>query len=292
MMARDQPPQRAMPQDRNRHRSADPHVVQVLNMHRRHAAQRRKAQVDRVLTRLQQPHRRVADIRDLPFRVAPVQLARLHRNVLRRKMQPEIRRQHAAVGLGNNLARPVRSEPVHLDPVISGQPPDLLRQVVADRNEVVRRLQCPRCPVVTLEQVSRRKARELLRLLHLQQLAARRGMHQGAPRRSRHPGQPHIHQPCADVGGEILGNGRQRVGIDQPLQRLSQQRCRITPEMRACVGTDRTDPRLRAGQGEQNSMRLDAARNMDRFPVTGHQVGNRPHGRFKAIGHRPRVSLQ
>ena len=114
-------------------------------MDRRHAAQRRAAQVERpgrvVGDRRHERHGRVADVGDQPQPVAAVQLAGLRRDVGRRVVQPEEGVEVVALALGDDLAVPVGVEPVDHHPVEAGQRADPAGRGVGDVEHAAARLQ-------------------------------------------------------------------------------------------------------------------------------------------------------
>ncbi len=116
VVARDEPPQPAVAQERDRHRRPHAHVAQVLEVDRRDAAQRRVGEVERRARRGEQRRDdrlgRVVHVRDEPDPVLLVQRARLRRDVRRRVVQPEERVEVVPARLGHDLPVVVRVEAV------------------------------------------------------------------------------------------------------------------------------------------------------------------------------------
>ena len=117
VMARHEPPQFAVDEQRHRHGSSDAHVAQVFEVDRRHAAQRGEAQIQRAaglrVERRLQRGRLVGHGRDEAQPVLLVQRAGLRRDVGGRVMQAQIRI-HARGGqrLADDRAVPVGVEAV------------------------------------------------------------------------------------------------------------------------------------------------------------------------------------
>lgn len=116
VVARDETPQPAVAQERDRHRRPHAHVAQVLEVDRRDAAQRRVREVERRTRRGEQRRDdrlgRVVHVRDEPDPVLLVQRARLRRDVRRRVVQPEERVEVVPARLGDDLAVVGRVEAV------------------------------------------------------------------------------------------------------------------------------------------------------------------------------------
>ena len=133
VVAGDQPPQLPADDQRDRHRGGDAHVLEVLEVDGRDAAQRRERQVQRRPgPRVQhgvQRHRRVGDVGDEPGPVDRVEAPGLGGDVGGRVVQPEERVEVGAALLGDHLAVPVAVEPVDHHPVELGQLGDLVRQL-------------------------------------------------------------------------------------------------------------------------------------------------------------------
>jgi hypothetical protein len=124
VVAGDQPPEGAIDDQRDRHRSRGAHVAQVLQMHRRDAAQRGQREVQRGAAARQHRYAVVVGIRNDPGRIAQVQRPRLRRDVAGRIAQPEIRRLSPRPVLGNHGAAAVRREAVDHHPVVARQAGD------------------------------------------------------------------------------------------------------------------------------------------------------------------------
>ena len=122
MVTGDQPPQRALDDDRDRHRGGDAHIAQIFAMHRRHAAQMRIGQIQRLAQRALHRHHRhrgIVHIADHPDRVAQIQRPRLLRNVAGREILATKAFQPLVAGLAHHLAGAVRPQLIDHHPVIT-----------------------------------------------------------------------------------------------------------------------------------------------------------------------------
>ncbi|MNE28063.1 hypothetical protein D3C80_1214900 [compost metagenome] len=122
MVAGNQPPERAVDDDRNGHGRAHAHVAQVLAVNGRDAAQVRVGQVQWLAGEVQyrlDRHGSELGIGNDPHRVAQVQGACLLRNVRGGEVLPQKAFEAAALGLGNDLAGAVDAKLVDHHPVIT-----------------------------------------------------------------------------------------------------------------------------------------------------------------------------
>ena len=128
-------PQPALVNQGNGHGGRRAHVAQVLQVHRRHAAQHRVGHVGwavgyRVVHRHQR-HGRVGCVGDEAQPVFEVHGPRLLRHVRGRVVQPQPGRQVLADGLGNDFAALVGRKPVNGHPVEARDGAHLLHGVLA-----------------------------------------------------------------------------------------------------------------------------------------------------------------
>ncbi len=121
VVAGDEPPQPPVPQQGDRHRRPHAHVLQVLDVDRRDAAQRGVGEVQGGAARRvdvgYQRCGRVVDVRDQADPVLLVQRPRLGRNVGGRVVQAQERVEVLALGLGDDLTVVFLVVAVHHDPV-------------------------------------------------------------------------------------------------------------------------------------------------------------------------------
>ena len=136
VVAGDEAPELPAVDQRDRHRRDHAHVGQVLQVHRRDAAQHGAGEVERPAGGRLQRHRRVGRVRDDPHPVGRVQRAGLRRDVAGRVAQAEERLEVGTAVLGDHLAVPLRVEAVDHHPVVAGDRPDVARQ---DGGELVER---------------------------------------------------------------------------------------------------------------------------------------------------------
>ena len=130
MHRRDQAPQRAVFHQRHHHGRLDAHVLEVAGIHHRNAAQDGVAHVDwlagaGVIFR-DERHRDIVDIRQMAEPAQTEHTARRGRDVGRGIMQPEVRFEIVALGLGNHVPAQILGEFVGHDPVVAGEGADLL----------------------------------------------------------------------------------------------------------------------------------------------------------------------
>ncbi|RMP41172.1 hypothetical protein ALQ24_102673 [Pseudomonas syringae pv. antirrhini] len=106
-------------------------------MNRRHAAQCREAQVQRLpgrgSQRRYQGHRNVGGIGNEPNPVQAIQFSRLGGNVGAREVQAAVAGQGAGKCLGNDLAMTLGLEPVNHDPVVTGERLNLVHADIEQR---------------------------------------------------------------------------------------------------------------------------------------------------------------
>ena len=125
MMARDQAPELAADHERGDQRRTDAHVLQILDMDRRHAAQPAQRHVeiaigDRAVPRHDR-HRLVIDIDQHPNAIALIEAARDLRNVGGRIAVAEIGLEMRLAPLGEDFAVSLVVEAVDHDAVVAGQ---------------------------------------------------------------------------------------------------------------------------------------------------------------------------
>jgi hypothetical protein len=272
VVARDQAPELAVPQDRDRHRRRGSHIAHIFEMNRRDAAQERLAEIERLAGRRVRGRldrdRRVAGVRDDPEAVAPIQLAGLGGNVRSGEPQVQVGRQAAVAILADHRAVPALVEPV-------------------DQHAIEPR---QRAHVPGREMAERLDARGALQALH-EGPQDRVGGGALLPRRDRlefeqdqvpRPMRCDVEGPLAEGGGdpdrsqvagprldrlpgEALRPGSERAregrefGADQAGERAPQHGGNVPAGLR--------DPARRGVDGDQQAMRLDAAGDVDRLAV-------------------------
>ena len=125
VVARDQSPQLALAHQRDDEGRGDAHVLQVLQVQRRHAAQPAHRHVELVARRREQArhqrNRLVVDVDQHAHAVAQIQFARALRNVGLRIVQAEVGLEVRFLGLGDDFAVTVRIEAIEHHAVVAGE---------------------------------------------------------------------------------------------------------------------------------------------------------------------------
>lgn len=122
VVAGNQAPQAAIDHDRHAHRGAHVHVLEVLDVHRRDAAQQGEAHVERRRAgRAEQRHGVVVHVGDQAQRIEGVQAARLGRDVAGRVALAEVGHQIVAAAFGDHIAAVVGAEAVGHHAVEAGE---------------------------------------------------------------------------------------------------------------------------------------------------------------------------
>ncbi len=253
-------------------------------MHRRHAAQRGEAQIQRCaglrIERRHHPCGAVVGVLDHADQVGAVQPARLGRDVRRREAQPQIARVARVGLLGQHQAVALGIEAVDLHPPEAGDSLDLAYRQPAQRVEIARILQfgdegAHHRVEVVIGVVRAAGADELD-----DQLAGEAMGHQGkalllAVRQVE--AQVAQMEGIVVVVAERLQSRRQLQAREQGLQALAEQRLgRLAqPLLDLLAGLD--DLQLRLAEHQQEAVRLDASGDVDRL------VGAVSDGLFEAL---------
>lgn len=133
VMAREEPPQLAVDDDRDRQRGAHAHVLQVFDVDRRHRAEQRQRQVERFgLAHRFDRARHVVDVGDDAEDVAHVQRSRLLRYVGRREIEPEEAVDPLLQRFCHHFARTAGRKAIDHDAVETGQQAHLPRAFAQD----------------------------------------------------------------------------------------------------------------------------------------------------------------
>ncbi len=272
-----QPPQLAFHHDGNRHGRIDAHVLQVLTMHRRDGAKLRVAHVQRrfgLAQRRQHRLRRISHVRDHADPVALVEFARLHRNIGRRKMLVQEAPEVGALLLRDHTPCSVMQQLVDHHAVIADHQLDHPRG---------RRSQLRYALLVS--QPAHQRTRQLQRSipvgvvsrwLEFQVGPTEIGMHRHVePLRASFNGQrEHQSGRCRPNRLRRCVPHRMRgVGANDRFQRLPNHLAAIIAEHLRRVGGSVRHRLLGGVINQHRAMRLDRARNVDRFAVAVRQVG-------------------
>ena len=272
MVAGDQAPEPAADHQRGDQRRRHAHVLQVLHMHRRDAAEDAERHVQ-LLARQgrearDQRHRRIADIGRDPHPVALIEAAGDLRDVGRGVAVAEIGLELRAAVLGDHLAMAFVVEAVDHHPVVAGDLPEQPRRLVAEhpwRIGAEHRLQH------ALHQSG--AVAGLAGGLQLDDEAAAGRAVQGAVEAGRGPA-----GPAADRGGQ----GLQRLGEVRrdPLRQVAPQRRQRQAEdtlrqaqQRAGIGAGLHHQPVRLPYQQQGAVRLDRGGEMDLLPLAVREVG-------------------
>jgi hypothetical protein len=276
VVAGDQAPQLAAAQDRDRHGGERPHVAHVFEMYRRDAAQHRVAEIQRRrITRLDRDGRVVGVGNDAQT-VAPVEFPRLGGNIGSREPQVEVGGQHLVAVLGDDGAVPRVVEPVDQDPVEAGHAADVLRGQIEQELDGRRFLQLAhetaQGGIVRID-AGDRVGRRLLQFEN-------RAIARAGDRRLEElflPRRPDLDGPdeagaagrwrVIQLRGEFCAQSRQHL-----FERTAESIRRIESEGLGDVGAGIGDRPVGEPDREKDSVRLDAAWNVDRLPLAGGQI--------------------
>ena len=289
MVAGDKTPQRPVLDDRHRRRCTHPHVAQIMQVHRRDAAQHRIAEVDGL-----DPGNAAGDrldrgmhVGDDPHAVAHVEGARLAGNVGCREMVVHERAHALGTAFAHHGPGLVVDEAIDHHPRMAGQLAEHARRVPHQVGQ-------GRCPLQ--HRVQRlHPAQETC----IQRRLIQRGQHLDHHMRTaaigqQIPGCPVDHHGCQ-------GNG---TNIGQIVDCIAQHAAKRLRQgladhvARQAVGASRRadDPAIARVDDQKVAMRLDRSGNMDRFAVAGSQITG--IGRVgQGCGHygflrRPRSAVQ
>ncbi len=262
-MARHQPPQDAVLDDRHRCRCRDAHVPEILDVDRRHRAHADVAQVYGLQRRVDRHDRRgdIVHVGDHPHAVADIERAGLPRNVGRREMMVQEPGHVGRMAFRHNLSRIIVEKAIDHDAVEPGQPRE------DDRR--------PRAQIVEVG-----RARESFTAMFDPgqcivgaRLSRRHRFHFDQPHLPRAAGDD---RPCGMVDRAQrhgAGDGRSQhlqPGIADQVEDRSAQPGRAEQCGDVAGATD--DHALARVDDQQHAMRLDRAGNMDRFAVADGQV--------------------
>ncbi len=275
-----QSPETAADHDGNRHGGQGAHVSHVLQVHRRHAAQLREAEVERLAgqrigLRLQR-RRLVVGVADHPDAVGQVQAAGLGRDVRGGKSQPQIAGYAGIALLGQHLSVTFFVEAIDHGVVEAG---DALGFAHRERGDGIHGF-------------------GLVQLLDehphhgIEGIEAEPAVHRRLEFDDQHPTEAMHEQreglllrPQGDVAlidgillflGQSPEHGRQIAPRQQFAKRATQYILHGDAKVLAHVGAGLDNAQIRLFHGEQEAMFLDTAGNVDRLIGTiGQSVGLR-----------------
>ena len=278
VVAGDQAPQPAALHQRDGDRRLDPHVAQVFDMDRRHAAQHGQRHVERPVAVGQairdQRHRFGIDVGQHADQVAGVQLARLRRDVGGREMVAEQAGQRVVAAFRNDLAVPQAVEAVQHDPVEAGQRLDAFGDELRVAQEIRFLLGFPQRVAGGDEEVAEILQFGFVAGLHLDDPVAVDAMDLDGQRQ----------RAAAAAQVDLVGDRRLQVAahrqlpdalgvfrIDQVGQRLADGAARRDPEVVGEVGAGLDHAPGPAVDDDQRAARLDLAGRVDGFHLAALQ---------------------
>jgi len=270
------------------HRRRHAHVLEVLDVDRRHAAQRAVAHVERSLCfAAHQRQRFVGDVRDDADMVAQVERARLDRDVARRVVVVDEARQVRGAAFRCDLAGAVGQELVGHDAVEAGDRGDLVGCPLARGHLPVRRLDARDGGAEAGEHAGGRRA-VVERGLELKYHPARAlvGEDVELARAAVEPERAEEERFAPRREARCLGERRQRLP-DGVLETTADRRPAEADEL--VEAARRLDDGL-VGRvdDEQHAVRLDRTRKVDRFPIASRQIHAAPQPEMRAdVGRAP-----
>ena len=292
VVAGEHAPQAAADDDGHAHRRAHAHVLQVLDVDRRDAAQHAVAQVQRLALRGvgHQRHRLVADVGDQAQRVEDVQAARLGRDVAGRIAPAQVGLERVAAGLGDDVAAVVVAEAVGHHAVEAGQ---LAHRDDGGVEQAVDR-------ALALERVHRavgqvREGRHLAGVgraaLELAEDAAR-AAHAARRRRSASPTRVSSESVTSSSllasASASWSSLRERGVVAERVRAQRAAEVQRQAQQRGHVGA-RVAQAAEAVEREQGAVRLDRPRDVDRLAIA---VLERQLGRGRRQGHRRHFNIK
>ncbi len=282
VMARDQSPQLAVLEQRGDYRRPHPHVVQVAAVHQRDAAQRGVGEVvglrlARRVGRLDR-HRLVVDVGQVAQPQQLEQAARRQRDVERRIVQAEQRRQVVCARFGHHGAAAVGSEAVGHHAIEAGQRAHVgdggLQQLLYRGGTFQRGDEGIHVGVQQARIGRRRGGVDRLELQQQQTVDAMADHVIRAVGRPRGCGQSIKQQRLARPHGQAVQLRTQclhRIAADDLVQRAAEQGVRLRRK-HAGIGTALDDAQVRLAQREQQTVRLDCRAELDLLAVAVGQL--------------------
>ena len=278
VVAGEQPPELALPQDRYRHRGRDAHVLEVFDVDRRYAAQDAHRQVEGVSLavelRLDRGGRRI-DVGNDAQPVALVENSRLLRDVGCRIMQPEIGFQARPRCFRDDFAGPVVIEAVDHDTVEAGDRAHLAGGDPVERAQLAGLLQpgdhaADHGAGIDCRVVDARLAFDNHRVADdMQRHVAAQSP--GGEDDAEGAGDSIAH----DRALQLSADGVDGLGGEDLVERPSQQVGRFDAEPFDDVARRPRHAPVRAGYREQETERLHRSDQVDRLPIAVGQVDGR-----------------
>ena len=259
-------PQAVVDQDRNAHRRGHAHVLQVFDVHRRHAAQHAVAHVERGTGgAAEHGYRCIVHVGNQPHRVDDVQTPCLCRDVAGRIALPQVGRPAVKTRFGHHFAAVIRAKAVSHDAVETGHGAHLFDGELQQGGDVFLALQAV-IHLLRHQYLPRDLRRRLDAALELQQHPPQVGMHDA------------IDAQAIDMQ---RGHHRRRFAFAHFLQAVLYQRCRFGRHSQRGMRQARRQRHAQLQQAggiagpacqqsvgiehQQRAMGLDLARQMDRF---------------------------
>ena len=276
-MTRNQAPQARSLHQRDGHRGADVHVLQIAQISRLGAAQPAEAQIQRLVRQTrqaQQRNRLVLDIADDPQVVGQVEAARWPGDVRGRVVQAQQGLEVGFALLRDHLAVPVLVEAVDHDPVVPGQMLDLGGERGVQPGRAVSRLQnLGRVADVGEQRHHRHRLGGVVRLQFQYQQAVRPEprhlVGRRPPDRPEHlrieSGRTGVHEAVAQPSDRHLAEHQRQGGTDGLLGRDAQ--------VPLAIGTGPQHDQVGLPNGQQDAVGLDRVGQVDGLTVAVGQFG-------------------